>query len=297
MDKEEKTEKVKGFRVEEELFKEVNEVIKVSGLKDGEWLKSVMNLSVLHDIKANDPSIQSDLDDLVKVFNRAYHIVIRQHQRAADQIDEVKEKNQDDRIKLEEEVRTLRDELSEQKKNNKKQSDELVEVQLKNTELTERMIYFDQVSSSYNENIRLKNEKIQDLEARIELLTASEKELSLLKEEVRGLVSKHASDMATSKEVERALRADVEKMSQEISKLNVEHEKELLRRDEEFKKHLEMQEREIKMEMRNELLTEKDQWQEKTNKAIEELNQKHNNAIKELLQSFSKGSKNEEEMN
>ncbi|MCW3793850.1 hypothetical protein OM416_19850 [Paenibacillus sp. LS1] len=294
MDKEEK---IKGFRIEEELYKEVNKVIKVSGLKDGEWLKSVMNLSVLHDIKANDPSIENDLDELVKVFNRAYHIVIRQHQRAADRIDEVKDKNQDDTKKLEDELKTLREELAEQKKVTKKQSDELDEIRLKNQELTERISHFDQVTISNAENIQLKNEKIENLETRVQLLIASENELSLLKEEVTVLVAKHANDMASSKEVESALRGDVEKMSQEISKLSSESIRELQRKDEDHQKELMMLEKEIMIKMRDELLTEKNLWHEKTNKAIEELNQKHNNAIKELVQSFSKGRKNEDELN
>lgn len=287
MNTEEKSDKTKGFKVTQEFLNEINQTIKASGMNDIAWLKSVMALQALHDIKKVDPSIESDLDDLVKCFNRAYHIVIRQHQRAADQLDEVREKNQGDTIKLEEEVRLLKEELAEQKKMNKKQSDELAEAQLKNQELTERIRHFDQVSSSYNENIRLKNEKIQDLEARNKLLTASENELSMLKEEMNVIVSKHSSDMAASKEVERTLRVDVEKLSQEISKLSEEHQKELKRRNEDHKKELEMQKKELNMEMRDALLTEKDL----TNKAIEELNQKHNADMKELLQSFSKEKK------
>ncbi|MFX3643354.1 MAG: hypothetical protein ACE3L7_32680 [Candidatus Pristimantibacillus sp.] len=296
MVKEEKAEKIKGFRLETEFVGVVNEAIKESGMNEGEWLKSMMNLKALHDIRKNDPSIEKDLDELVKSFNRAYYIVIRQHQRAADQIDEVKDKNQDDTKKLEDELKTLREELAEQKKVTKKQSDELDEARLKNQELTERIIHFDQVTISNAENIQLKNEKIENLETRVQLLIASENELSLLKEEVRVLVSSHASEMATSKEVESTLRADVENMSREISKLSSESIADLQRKDEDHQKELMMREKEIMIKMRDELLTEKNLWQEKTNKAIEELNQKHNNAIKELLQSFPKGSKNEDEM-
>lgn len=295
MVKEEKAEKIKGFRLETEFVGVVNEAIKVSGMNEGEWLKSMMNLKALHDIRKNDPSIEKDLDELVKSFNRAYHIVIRQHQRAADQIDEVKDKNQDDTKKLEDELKTLREELAEQKKVTKKQSDELDEARLKNQELTERIIHFDQVTISNAENIQLKNEKIENLETRVQLLIASENELSLLKEEVSALVAKHANDMASSKEVESALRGDVEKMSQEISKLSSESIRELQRKDEDHQKELMMLEKEIMIKMRDELLTEKNLWHEKTNKAIEELNQKHNNAINDLLKSFSvKESKQED---
>lgn len=297
MGSEEKAEKVKGFRVTEEFLAEINKTIKASGENDTPWLKSVMALKALHDIKKVDPSIESDLDDLVKCFNRAYHIVIRQHQKAMEQMDEVKEQNQDDIKKMEEDLRELKEELAEQKRIYKSQSNELKESHLKNQELTQRMIHFDQVTSSYGETIRLKDEKISNMETRIASLIAAEDDLALLKEEVAVMANEHATVMEASKLAEFNYRSEIEKLSAKADQLTSQFEMELQRKKEDHKKELEMQAKEIRNEAKSTLLTEKELWQEKTNNAIAELNQKHNTTVNELLHSFSETGINKKDDN
>lgn len=260
----------KSFKMDTNLKNIVNERIEKSGMEGAEWLESLMALEVIHRIKDDEPAIEQDLKDLEKFMNRIYHILIRVYQRGSDAIEELKENSLEEASRVAEELEHLRFELSMAHKNLNQKEEELGASYTKNSELRQKLEQSEKTSKTIEELNRLTNEKVEQLQIRIEELLNAERAAEELKEQVVELRQSHAQEISLKKEEEANLLQQLTDLQKESDRQQKDADEIIARLQNDHEREKEILKKDMEMKAREEILNLKSECQEKINQISEQ---------------------------
>ena len=88
-------ESTKGFKINDDLKRRINETIQASGMNDKEWIEAVTNLWVMQDIKNGMPDYRKDIGELELHTKRINDLFTNIIQRNAFEKDEIQRKAED----------------------------------------------------------------------------------------------------------------------------------------------------------------------------------------------------------
>lgn len=280
---------VKSFKMDSDFKKLVNEKIAESGMEGAEWLRSLMTLETLHNIRETNPELEYDLKDLEKHMNIIFNLFIRVYQRGDTAIIESKEeaKKLIEASKIE--IKDLKDEVAELTKENKKYTEELERIILENKDLQVKMNQHVKSAETLEEMNRLLTDKNRMLQKEVEAYEGLKVENEQLRVEMQKLKDKHMEDV---KSLEETMSNQKEKFNQSNKEYEMqirEAEEKLDRKDFEFKQMMENLKREHALSLKEAILEEKMNWQEKIQK-IYELN-----SVEKRENTYGSKTENEEE--
>ncbi|MBD7970343.1 hypothetical protein [Paenibacillus gallinarum] len=260
---------VKSIKMDSDFKKIVNEKIAESGMEGAEWLKSLMALEALHNIRETNPELEYDLKDLEKHMNIIFNLFIRMYQRGETAVIESKEEAK----KLVEvskiELKDLKGQVADLTNENKKYTEELDRTILENKDLQVMMNQYAKSAETLDEMNRLLNDKIQTLEKEVEAFNELKKENEQLKIEMNNLKGKHKEDISYLEEIVSKQKDEFTQFKKNSEIQIKEAEEKLDRKEFEFKQITESLKREHALSLKEAILEEKLIWQEKIQKIYE----------------------------
>ncbi|MBD7970420.1 hypothetical protein [Paenibacillus gallinarum] len=260
---------VKSFKMDSDFKKLVNEKIAESGMEGAEWLRSLMTLETLHNIRETNPELEYDLKDLEKHMNIIFNLFIRVYQRGDTAVSESKEKAK----KLVEaskiEMDDLKDEVAKLTKESKNYAEELERIILENKDLQVKMNQHAKSTETLEEMNRLLTDKNQMLQKEVEAYDDLKVENEQLKIEMKKLKDKHIEDIKSLEETMSKQKEEFNQSKKEYEMQIREAEEKLDRKEFEFNQMMENLKREHALSLKEAILEEKMNWQEKIHKIYE----------------------------
>lgn len=279
---------VKSFKMDSDFKKLVNEKIAESGMEGAEWLKSLMTLETLHNIRETNPELEYDLKDLEKHMNIIFNLFIRVYQRGDTAISESKDEAKKLVEASENELKNLKDEVAKLTKENKNYAEELEQIILENKDLQVKMNQHVKSVETLEEMNRLLTDKNHMLQKEAEAYEGLKVENEQLRVEMQNLKDKHIEDIKTLEETLSQQKEEFTQAKKENEMQIREAEEKLDRKEYEFKLSMENLKREHALSLKEAILEEKMSWQEKIQK-IYELN-----SVEKRQNSKKSTTKNEE---
>lgn len=270
---------VKSFKMDSDFKKLVNEKIAESGMEGAEWLRSLMTLETLHNIRETNPELEYDLKDLEKHMNIIFNLFIRVYQRGDTAVSESKEEAE----KLVEaskiEIKDLKDEVAKLTKESKNYAEELERIILENNDLQVKMNQHVKAAETLEEMNRLLTDKNRMLQKEVEAYHGLKAENNQLRIEMKKLKDKHIEDIKSLEETMNKQKEEFNQSKKEYEMQIREAKEKLDRKEFEFKQITENLKREHALSLKEAILEEKMNWQEKVQKIYENnLKEKQANA-------------------
>ncbi|GIP45062.1 hypothetical protein J45TS6_35210 [Paenibacillus sp. J45TS6] len=260
---------VKSFKMDSDLKKLVNEKIAESGMEGAEWLKTLMTLETLHNIRETNPELEYDLKDLEKHMNIIFNLFIRVYQRGDTAVSESKEEAKKLVDASKNELNDLKDEVAELTKENKKYTEELERIILENNDLQVKMNQHVKAAETLEEMNRLLTDKNQMLQREVEAYEGLKIDNEQLRVEMQKLKDKHIEDIKSLEETMRKQKEEFAQIKSEDETQIREAEEKLDRKEFEFKQIIENLKREHDLSLKEAIIEEKMNWQEKIQKIYE----------------------------
>ncbi|MEF3355421.1 hypothetical protein PV403_20005 [Paenibacillus sp. GYB006] len=260
---------VKSFKMDSDLKKLVNEKIAESGMEGAEWLRSLMTLETLHNIRETNPELEYDLKDLEKHMNIIFNLFIRVYQRGDTAVSESKEEAKKLVDASKNELNDLKDQVAELTKENKKYAEELERVTLENKDLQVKMNQHVKAAETLEEMNRLLTDKNQLLQKEMKAYDGLTSENEQLKIEIQKLKDKHIEDINSVEETLSKQKEEFTQIQKENEMKIREAEEKLDRKKSEFTQVMENLKREHALSLKEAILEEKMNWQEKIQKIYE----------------------------
>lgn len=260
---------VKSFKMDSNFKKLINEKIAESGMEGAEWLRSLMTLETLHNIRETNPELEYDLKDLEKHMNIIFNLFIRVYQRGDTAVSESKEeaKKLVEASKIE--IKDLKDEVAKLTKENKNYAEELERIILENKDLQVKMNQHVKSAENLEEMNRLLTDKNQMLKREVEAYEGLKVDNEQLRVEMQKLKDKHIEDIKFLEETMRKQKEEFAQIKREDETQIREAEEKLDRKEFEFKQIIENLKREHDLSLKEAIIEEKMNWQEKMQKIYE----------------------------
>ncbi|WP_160036753.1 hypothetical protein [Paenibacillus sp. An7] len=260
---------VKSFKMNSDFKKLVNEKIAESGMEGAEWLKTLMTLETLHNIRETNPELEYDLKDLEKHMNIIFNLFIRVYQRGDTAVSESKEEAKKLVEASKNELNDLKDEVAELTKENKKYTEELQRIILENKDLQVKMNQHVKAAETLEVMNRLLTDKNRMLQKDVESYEGLKVENEQMRVEMQKLKDKHIEDMKSLEETMSKQKEEFNQSKKEYEMQIREAEEKLDRKEFEFKQITENLKREHALSLKEAILEEKMNWQEKIQKIYE----------------------------
>lgn len=268
---------MKSFKMDSDFKKLVNEKIANSGMEGAEWLKSLMSLEALYNIRETNPELEYDLKDLEKHMNIIFNLFIRMHQRGDTAVSESKKEAERLIEASKIEVIDLKDQMTELTNENKKYAEDLERMILENKDLQVEMNRYAKSAETLEEMNQLLNDKIQTLQKEMEEYDRLKAENQQFKIEMQKLKDTYQEDL-------RSLEESIHKQKEELTQIIKNNERQIKEAEEkldrkefEFKQITENLKREHTLSLKEAVLEERLIWQDKIHKIYE-----MNNAEKQV---------------
>lgn len=252
-------ESTKGFKIDDELKKRINETIQASGMNDKDWIEAVTNLWVMQDIKNGMPDFRKDIGELELHTKRINELVTNMIQRTAFEKEEIQRKAEEIKESKNQVIEQCQFEISDLKRQMQSAVEEVERYKTMKDE-AERLVHQMEEAGENNKLlIQEYKEKNDTLTGLVNEFRQGHEESKSLKEKVNQLT-----------QLTEKLQGELQKEKEAIESLSEIH-KEVIRQSEERQKaEIERIIERKDIDKERELLEVRTQYQDKLQKTNEE---------------------------
>jgi chromosome segregation ATPase len=255
----EMAESTKGFKIDDDLKRKINETIQASGMNDKEWIEAVTNLWVMQDIKNGMPDFRKDIGELELHTKRINELVTHMIQRTTFEKDEIQRKAEDLKESKNQIIEQCQLEISELKKHVQMAAEE-VDRYKKAKDESERLV---RQMDEAGENNKL---LILEYKEKNDTLTGIVNEYKDYQVQNRSLMSRIVElEQETSERLTK-----VNELTTQLSRVDEQFKVNLNQAKERHKEELERLQERLEVTKERELLQVQSQYQNKLQKANEE---------------------------
>jgi len=276
--------KMKGMRLSN-TTRNLYELMKQEvGGTDDTFIDHLLQIAKLHDMQISDPEFADELKELQKYLSRFSSVYIRMRERGADALEEAKKRSQETIERLEQDLVNIQLDLSNLQKRLTQREEELTTSYVTNGDLRTKMEQFEKTSKTFEDLVRLTNEKVEQKEKRIEELLGAEVAASEMKAQLEDVKKSSENELLAQKEVENELRRQLVEVQKEYDRRLKDAEDAAARMQKEHERALEVLKKEKEMETKEALLLERSEWQDRMTEMRTQLTDQHANKVAEMAE-------------